>query len=581
MPSPDQLLSIARAYLPTPAADGSLWFASDLPGVSQLFRLEGPDRFPVRFEPSRERLLPVVDTPAGLVVRQDTGSSERFRLGLLRDGGVRALTHDPMSFYRDRVPSPDRRFLGVSHNPGGGPDMHLGALDVTTGEITPWSQRPGSWAWVCWAPDGTSAIVQHAGRDLHVLHPDGNLTPLLVGGDVGEICRAGKHLLVVSTDGRDTDALVEVDPITGTETGVLLDDGCEIVAVVPDPAGARVAVALNRGAFDEIRVIDLVSGEVTGVWSDALPPGLLYRDNSAEASRNLRWDTDGSRLFASWDSPVAPAEIVELPSGTRWTYASGAPIRGLRDAQDVAFPSFDGLEIPALHYRVDGTPRPTLVLFHGGPNRQSRGTFQPITAMFNAAGFDVLAVNFRGSSGYGRHFTALDDRELRWDAVRDGCAAGHWLRDAGHATELVAMGGSYGGFMTLAVMVEDPALWDAGIAMSMISDWQTWFARSHGWQRPLRVHEYGDPEGPDREFLARYSPLRRAGEITAPLLLIHGRNDVRVAAEEAEQMHAAVDGSQLLVLEDEGHGITKHANRVTAYGRALAFAQEHVGRRVG
>ncbi|HSR23019.1 MAG TPA: alpha/beta fold hydrolase, partial [Candidatus Eisenbacteria bacterium] len=307
-----------------------------------------------------------------------------------------------------------------------------------------------------------------------------------------------------------------------------------------------------------------------------LPPGMVYVDNSSATTDHVRWSPDGERLFVAWESPTAPAEVYELPAGVRWTRASGDPLPGLVDPEEVGYRSFDGLQIPALHYRVDGSPRPTVVFFHGGPAGQSRANFQPAIAVWIAAGYDVLAPNVRGSTGYGRGYYSLDDRELRWDSVRDGCEAGRWLRDQGHATRLVAMGGSYGGFMTLAVLVEEPDLWDAGVDIVGIADWHTFFANTSGWRRANRAAEYGDPAGPDGEFLAEFSPLRRAHRIKAPLLIIHGRNDVRVPVSEAMQIHQAAAGSELLVFDDEGHGIMKHGNRTRAYGRAVEFVGERI-----
>jgi dipeptidyl aminopeptidase/acylaminoacyl peptidase len=138
------------------------------------------------------------------------------------------------------------------------------------------------------------------------------------------------------------------------------------------------------------------------------------------------------------------------------------------------------------------------------------------------------------------------------------------------------MGGSYGGFMTLAVLVEAPTLWAAGVDVVGIADWHSFFRNTSGWRRAVRMAEYGDPDGPDAEFLAEFSPVRRAHEIRANLLVIHGRNDVRVPLSEATQIHAAVPGSELMIFEDEGHGIVRHGNRVRAFGRALAFVRERL-----
>jgi dipeptidyl aminopeptidase/acylaminoacyl peptidase len=197
--------------------------------------------------------------------------------------------------------------------------------------------------------------------------------------------------------------------------------------------------------------------------------------------------------------------------------------------------------------------------------------------MLLAAGINVFAPNVRGSTGYGVRYAGLDDRELRWDSVRDGCEAGRHLKREGLATRLAAMGASYGGFMTLAVLVEDPDLWDAGVDVVGIADWHTFFKHTSGWRRAVRATEYGDPEKqPDAEFLAEFSPLRRAHTIRAPLLVIHGRNDVRVPIGEAEQISQAAKEAELMVFDDEGHGLVRHQNRVRGYGRALAFLAERL-----
>jgi dipeptidyl aminopeptidase/acylaminoacyl peptidase len=128
--------------------------------------------------------------------------------------------------------------------------------------------------------------------------------------------------------------------------------------------------------------------------------------------------------------------------------------------------------------------------------------------------------------------------------------------------------------MTLAVLVEDPELWDAAVDIVGVTDWHSFFRNISGWRRAIRASEYGDPAGADGEFLAEFSPLRRAHTIRASLLIIHGRNDVRVPVSEAVQIHEAVPGSELLIFDDEGHGILRHPNRSRAFGRALEFVRQ-------
>jgi dipeptidyl aminopeptidase/acylaminoacyl peptidase len=135
------------------------------------------------------------------------------------------------------------------------------------------------------------------------------------------------------------------------------------------------------------------------------------------------------------------------------------------------------------------------------------------------------------------------------------------------------MGGSYGGFMTLAVLLEAPDLWDAAVETVGIARWRTFFERMPPWRGTLRVREYGDPFGPEAEFLESISPLNRAGEIGAPLLVVHGRNDPRVPVAESEAIAAAAPDAELLIFEDEGHGIARLENQARYHRRILEFLE--------
>jgi len=150
------------------------------------------------------------------------------------------------------------------------------------------------------------------------------------------------------------------------------------------------------------------------------------------------------------------------------------------------------------------------------------------------------------------------------------------LKTTGQATKTAAMGGSYGGFMTLAVVVEDPQLWDAAVDIVGIADWHTFFKNMPPWRGILRKREYGDPDGAESEFLRQISPIHSAHKITAPLLIIHGRNDPRVPVQESEQIAKKAPSAELIVFDDEGHGVVKLDNQVTANTRILAFLREHL-----
>jgi dipeptidyl aminopeptidase/acylaminoacyl peptidase len=125
-------------------------------------------------------------------------------------------------------------------------------------------------------------------------------------------------------------------------------------------------------------------------------------------------------------------------------------------------------------------------------------------------------------------------------------------------------------------LVEDPGLWDAGVDIVGIADWHTFFRNMPPWRGVLRMTEYGDPNGPEADFLREISPIHRAGAIKAPLLVIHGRNDPRVPVGESIQIAEAVGQSELLIFEDEGHGVATLPNQVTANGKILEFLADHL-----
>jgi dipeptidyl aminopeptidase/acylaminoacyl peptidase len=251
----------------------------------------------------------------------------------------------------------------------------------------------------------------------------------------------------------------------------------------------------------------------------------------------------------------------------------------------VHYPTFDGRDIPAF-FSLPNTDTgsgetPVIVDIHGGPESQRRPSFNSVKQYLLANGYAVFEPNVRGSSGYGKSYAALDDVEKRMDSVADIKAAVEWLHDhpAVDPDRIVAMGGSYGGFMVLAAMTEYPELWAAGVDIVGIANFVTFLENTGDWRRELREAEYGSLAA-DREFLESISPINRVEAISSPLFVLHGANDPRVPVDEAEQIvdRAREQGVPVekLVFEDEGHGITKLENRIEAYQEIVDFLETHV-----
>jgi dipeptidyl aminopeptidase/acylaminoacyl peptidase len=225
-----------------------------------------------------------------------------------------------------------------------------------------------------------------------------------------------------------------------------------------------------------------------------------------------------------------------------------------------------------------------VVEVHGGPESQRRLQYAsavPTDQLLQSLGISVLALNVRGSTGYGKAYSHLDDRDRRLDAVRDVAAAVDWLhgRDDVDAKRIGVMGQSYGGFMTLASLCFHPDLWSAAVDVVGIANFVSFLELTGPWRRKHRSEEYGSLEH-DRQMLERISPLTHVDRITAPLMVIHGRNDPRVPLHEAEQIVAALREHDrqvvLRVFDDEGHGLSKPENRIAGYAEAAAFLLAHL-----
>jgi dipeptidyl aminopeptidase/acylaminoacyl peptidase len=348
---------------------------------------------------------------------------------------------------------------------------------------------------------------------------------------------------VVSADGSALLLLTNVDGATS----------CELFAAATlDPVGDVELPGEGVVAFSHYYDEPLLSadgGLVAFTFSSAVQPACAYLADVGSGT---------TTLLAGEPAPVEPARLV-------------GPRRH-------RVPSFDGESVPVFVFppaRPTDGPAPAVVVIHGGPEGQSMLVFNPVLQVLADAGYAVVVPNVRGSTGYGKRYYGLDDTTKRLDSVRDLAALHAWLPEAGIDQARAALwGGSYGGYMVLAGVAFQPELWAAGVDIVGISDLVTFLENTSPYRRAVREREYGSLER-DRAFLAEASPLRRVDDIRAPLFVIHGANDPRVPVSEARQLVASLErrgiATELLVYDDEGHGLAKLANRLDAYPRAIAF----------
>ena len=255
----------------------------------------------------------------------------------------------------------------------------------------------------------------------------------------------------------------------------------------------------------------------------------------------------------------------------------------------VHYKSFDGIDIPAYLYLPAGVPAgekpPCVVMMHGGPESQERPDFVPTWQYLLQRGYAILAPNVRGSTGYGKRYSHLDDVEKREDSVKDMAKGVEWLKqgDQIDMDRIAVFGGSYGGYMVLAGLTLYPDLFAAGVDVVGIANYITFLEKTSAYRRYWRIVEYGDPAA-NREFLARVSPLNRVDRIQAPLMVIQGSNDPRVPQNEADQMVNAIRSRggnvEYLLYPDEGHGLEKLKNRIDAWPKIADFMDRYVKSRM-
>jgi len=344
-------------------------------------------------------------------------------------------------------------------------------------------------------------------------------------------------------------------------------------AVVSVNADARTDVnVFNVETGKRLRLPQVPTGDIRGV---SMQPGgvlMAYYVNGDSSPSNLHvadlTTRDDQRLTDTLSPNIDEGNLVQ--------------------AEVIRYKSFDGLEIPALLYRPHQAstkdPVPALVWVHGGPGGQSRHGYNPMIQHLVNNGYAVLAVNNRGSSGYGKTFFHRDDRK-HGDVDLQDCISGRkylaglrWV----DGRRVGIIGGSYGGFMVCAALAFEPEAFEVGVDIFGVTNWVRTLESIPPWWADFRdslYAEMGDP-ATDRERLEAISPLFHAQNIKKPLLVVQGANDPRVLQAESDEMVAAVRANgvpvEYVLFPDEGHGFRRRENRITASKAFVTFLDKYL-----
>ncbi|MFB6124591.1 MAG: alpha/beta fold hydrolase [Halanaeroarchaeum sp.] len=592
----ERYLNVRNAFAPSFGPDGELAFLMDTTGVPQVWGLDAPVEWPRQLTFTGERVAFAAFSPERpeLIYGMDEGGNERLQLFRLAANGsaVTPLTRSPDAKHRwGGWRSDGEQFAFASNRRDESVfDVYVQDRDAV-GEETRLVHEGDGWLSVAgWSPEDDRLLVHEAhssfDHDLYVLAIDTgelrHLTPHEGSVRYGspEWGPTGEAVYCTTDRDADTQELARIDLDTGDLTVVYEGGDWNVETVGIDQQTGRVVATRNVEGYTDLSVGDLLDGTPEWRPTPDLPTGVVG---------GLSFGPDAERLAVSLTASTDTSNVyvydVTDESLTRWTRAAtaGIPRETFREPDIVRFESFDDRSIPALFTTPEdgASPYPVIVDVHGGPESQRRPSFNPVKQYFLGQGFAYFEPNVRGSTGYGKAYTHLDDVRKRMDSVADLREGVRWLTDREDVDpdRIVAMGGSYGGFMVLAALTTYPEVWAAGVDIVGIANFITFLRNTGDWRRSLREAEYGSLED-DREFLADISPINNIASIAAPLLVLHGRNDPRVPVEEAEQIaeeaakHVPVETK---IFADEGHGFTKLENRIEAYRLIVEFLEEYVG----
>jgi acetyl esterase/lipase len=398
----------------------------------------------------------------------------------------------------------------------------------------------------------------------------GEITPLeksnrKVGIRAARFAPDGRGIYVVSDEDGEFAQLHYVDMVTHDTRKLTANVPWDIEAFDASSDGRYLAYVANVDGVSRLTIVDNTQ-KLT-----LTPPGILEGH-----ILGIRFDRAGHRLAFSAENAQTPRDVyvydLQKSALERWTHSEVGPLdaRAFVAAELVRYPTWDRRVISAYVYRPPTPgPHPVLINIHGGPEAQYRPDFDAFTQfLVNDLGYVVVAPNVRGSSGYGKTFLALDNGELREDAVKDIGSLLVWigLQRELDRDRIAVMGASYGGYLTLASLAAYNDRLRGGIDVVGISNFVTYLSSTAAYRRDLRRAEYGDERDVRmRGFLSRISPLTNAASIRKPLFIVQGLNDPRVPRSESEQLVARIraDGGDVwyLAAKDEGHGFKKKANR--------------------
>jgi len=539
--------------------------------VAQLYRLDGKGAAPVLLTNPDERhnMSAWLHRSAQLVFTS-------LPLDRTAQGGTRAQVTTDIWLMDPEKPEGKRRLAQLE---GGGWSVRSVSRDDRQLALTRYISANESELWLL-------DLASGARRRLLPAAGNGDGSSERAVYFAGEFSHDSRQLWVVTDRHSEFRELTRLDLRSGKLARVSADIPWDVSGATLSQDGRVLAARVNADGRGELRLFDALS--LKPLPTPSLPAGSIGA---------LHFDKQRGELVMSVSNAQSPSQVFSMARAKAgwgapqaWTQAyvpPGIDASRFGEQQLVRWKSFDGLSISGLlslpPKQFEGR-RPVLISIHGGPESQATMGFLGRNNYYlQELGMAVIQPNVRGSAGYGKRFLALDNGFQREDSVKDIGTLLDWIATQPNldASRVLVTGGSYGGYMTLAVATHYAERIAGAIDVVGISHFVTFLQNTESYRRDLRRVEYGDERDPAmREFQDKISPLSNASKIKKPLFVVQGKNDPRVPYTEAEQIVAKVreNGTPVWYLraENEGHGFARKENQDFQFYATILFMQQTV-----
>ena len=409
-----------------------------------------------------------------------------------------------------------------------------------------------------------------------------------ISGKAGSYSSAGfsndnNSFFYISNVGKEFAYLMEYEMSSG-DSSVLFETNWDIMYSYLSKGEKYRVIGINEDGKNTLKVFDQLENKQIDfpLFDDGDIIGLEFSETESKIRLSVGSSKMPNNLYV-YD--LITKSLIKLTNSLNPKIDS----EDLVQAKVIRYQSFDELEIPAIFYKPLQASKnnkvPALVWVHGGPGGQSRMNFNPLIQYLSNQGYAILAVNNRGSSGYGKTFYKLDDKNHGENDLKDCVWGKKWLQSQEYIDKdkIGIIGGSYGGYMTMAAMTFVPNEFKVGVNIFGVTNWiRTLKSIPSYWEasRKALYEELGDPYSSDSIRLKKISPLFHAKNVKNPVMVLQGANDPRVLQVESDEIVTELKKNKIpveyVIFDDEGHGFRKKENQLNGYGQIKRFLDRYL-----